>query len=92
MDSLIESGMIVVLALVFLVVETIVLLGWRRRRGGAIPLRSLLVNAGAGGSLMLALGAALVELGPAWVAAALLLSLGFHLADLAVRWERTPPA
>ena len=49
---------------------------------------SLLVNIGAGGSLMLALRANLTGAGWTWVAFFLVAALVFHVSDLLVRWER----
>lgn len=86
--SWIASGWIVVPAIAFVVLEIIGLVLYRRRTGRGVPPRSLLVNAGAGVSLMLALGAALRQDSPLVIAAALVGALVFHLADLAQRWRR----
>ena len=90
LEDLITSGRIVDIALTFLVVEVIAIFAVRRLTGGGVPMPSLLINAGAGGSLMLALRAALT--GPVWqtVAAFLVLALVFHVADVGRRWQ--PPA
>lgn len=96
-EQFILSGRIVDVALVVLVLE-VLWLSWRyRRTGRGLPPRLLFTNAGAGGSLMLALKAALTGAGWPWIAAALLASLGFHVADLNHRWTRaseasTPPS
>jgi hypothetical protein len=47
-----------------------------------------LLNAGAGGSLALALRAALTDSGWQWVTVWLLCALFFHTADLLRRWSR----
>ncbi len=83
-NFLVDSGLIVLIALAFLAVESLLLIAAKPRR---LATRTVLVNAGAGGSLMLALGASLRGLGAGWIAACLLLALVFHLADLAVRWR-----
>ena len=50
----------------------------------------LVTNAGAGGSLMLALKAVLTGADLAWILAALLASLAFHASDLYLRWSNAP--
>ena len=88
MQALIESGGIVDLILVLVALELAALwILWWRRGLGVSP-RSLVVNIAAGASLMLALRAALTGAGWQWVAAWLVASLVFHLADLAARWTR----
>ena len=88
LDSLIESGRIVDVMAAFVALEivTLILYWYRRRRG--VPPVPLLLNIGAGGSLMLALRAALSDGGSGAIAAWLLAALLFHLADLAQRWRR----
>ena len=88
LQELITSGRIVDLMIVFIVLEIIAVLAWRRLKGGAIPAVPLLVNIGAGGSLMLALRAELTGAGWQSVALFLLLALMFHVSDLALRWQR----
>lgn len=81
------SGRIVDLMLAVLVVE-VAWLAWRRHRhGGGLSLSSLITNAGAGGSLMLALKAVLTGAGLGWIVAALLASMCFHFSDLYLRWS-----
>lgn len=90
LEQFVMSGRIVDLMLAVLVIE-VAWLAWRRHRhGGGLPLISLVTNAGAGGSLMLALKAVLTNAGLAWILAALLASLVFHAADLYLRWTRAP--
>jgi len=67
---------------------------WRRSRRGVPPL-AVAANLLAGGGLLLALRVALATGGAApWVAPCLLLALGGHVADLALRWQagRASPA
>ena len=87
-DSLIRSGRIVELMGAFVALEIALLVAYWRRTGRGVPPRALLLNVGAGGSLMLALRAALVDAGTAAVALWLLAALVFHVADLAARWRR----
>ena len=74
----------------FILIEIVAIAVYRRLRGGAIPLLPLLVNIGAGGSLMLALRANLSGAGWEWVAVFLVAALVFHVSDLALRWQRGP--
>lgn len=86
LQNLVESGRIVDVMLVFLFVEIVVLSLIRQRRGGGIAPLPLIVNIGAGGSLMVALRFALS--GGSWqaVTACLLAALVFHVADIRLRW------
>ncbi len=87
LESVILSGRIVDLMLVFIALE-IVLFAWlRRHRRGAFGLPALLVNIGAGASLMLALRASLTQSDWHWIAVFLVAALVFHLADVAGRWR-----
>lgn len=88
LESLITSGQIVDIMVYFVIAEVLLLIVyWRWKRRG-VPTLALLVNVGAGGSLMLALGASLKGAGYTIVAFFLVSSLVFHLSDLAVRWKR----
>jgi hypothetical protein len=88
LQALIESGRIVDIVLAVLVAEVFLLALWHRRTGrGVAPLPAFL-NAGAGGSLALALRAALTDGGWQWITVWLLCALVFHSADLARRWSR----
>ena len=91
LQELVTSGRIVDLMIVFIVLEIAAVLGWRHFRGGAIPALPLLVNIGAGGSLMLALRAELIGAGWQSVALFLVLALVFHVSDLVLRWQRSEP-
>ena len=85
-EALILSGRIVDIMIVFIVIEIVLVEISRRMRGRGVGTLPLLVNIGAGGSLMLALRAALTGSGWQWVAVFLVSSLVFHVADLRVRW------
>lgn len=88
MAELIESGGIIDLMLLFVLIEVgALMLYWRRTGHGIAPI-SLLLNVGAGTSLMLALRAALTGSPWQWLAVWLVSSLVFHVADLAGRWHR----
>ncbi len=87
MQAIIESGDIVLIMLMVVAVEAIALILYFRRTGRGVQPLSLLLNLGAGGSLMLALGAALKGFGWSITAALLVLSGVFHLADLSRRWR-----
>jgi hypothetical protein len=89
-EQFILSGRIVDVALAVLVIE-VLWLSWRyRQTGRGLPPGLLITNAGAGGSLMLALKAALSGAAWPWIVAALLASLAFHVADLRHRWINAP--
>lgn len=88
LETLIESGRIVDIMVIFVTLELIVLLIYWRLKHRGVPALSLLANVGAGGSLMLALGAQLKGLGYLAVAACLVAALIFHVTDLALRWQR----
>lgn len=88
MQSLIESGRIVDIVLAVLVLEVILLAFWHRRTGRGVAPFPAILNAGAGGSLALALRAALTDGGWQWVTLWLLCALVFHSADLTRRWSR----
>lgn len=88
LESLIGSGRIVDIMVVFVVLEVLVLIMYWRRTGKGVATLPLLANVGAGGSLMLALGATLKGAAYPIIAAFLISSLIFHLSDLAIRWKR----
>jgi len=88
LESLINSGRIVDIMVLFVFVEVLALVAYWRVRQRGIPTIPLLANVGAGGSLMLALGASLKGAGHLVVALCLVAALVFHLTDLALRWKR----
>jgi hypothetical protein len=87
LQELIQSGRIVDVMLVFIALEIVMVLAIRRSRGGGVPALPLLINIGAGGSLMLALRVALTDGGWQTLTACLLAALVFHVLDLLARWE-----
>lgn len=88
LEALVTSGRIVDIALLVLAAEVVAIQLYRRRTGGGIPLVPMLMNLGAGGSIMLALRAALTDSGWTWVAVFLVTSLVFHVADQLLRWQK----
>lgn len=87
-SDIISSGRIVDIMVVFVIIEVVVLIFYWRRTGRGVPTVPLLANVGAGGSLMLALGATLKGFDAHVIALCLVSSLVFHLTDLAIRWKR----
>ena len=87
LESLIASGRIVDLMGAFILLEIVALMLYWRRTGRGVPPAPLLLNIGAGGSLMLALRAVLSGAGTPLVVLWLLSSLVFHVADLRQRWR-----
>ena len=87
LESLIASGRIVDLMLTVMAVEVLAVTIYRRLTGGGIAFVPLILNIGAGGSLMLALRATLTDAGIEMIAFWLLASLVFHVADQANRWN-----
>lgn len=85
---LFASGRIVDAILVLVALEALVLLGLRARWGLGPAPGALLSNLASGAALMLALRAALT--GAAWpgIAAWLVVALGAHLAEMALRFRR----
>lgn len=92
LEQLVTSGRIVDIMLAFVLAEIVLLLLIRRRTGNGIAPVALLTNIGAGGSLMLALRADLTGAGWIWIAGFLVAALVFHVADLALRWQRVAGA
>ena len=88
LEELVTSGRIVDVMLLFIVIEVAMILLIRRLTGGGIGAVPLLVNIGAGGSLMLALRADLTGAEWTWIAVFLVSALVFHVSDLAIRWQR----
>jgi hypothetical protein len=84
----IASGRAIDVILVLMAAEAVALYVHGRRTGRGIAGPDVLINLAAGGSLMLAVRAALTDAGPGWVAVCLLASLGAHAVDLKRRWRR----
>lgn len=85
MAALFDSGRIIDLILLFILVECVFLAVWRRP---ALRLVELLPNILSGAALMLAVRCALVGARWEWVALSLLGALLAHLADLGLRLRR----
>ncbi|MFK7914569.1 MAG: hypothetical protein AB8B93_11705 [Pseudomonadales bacterium] len=87
MQAIIESGAIVTVMLVFVAIEVVALIVYWRRTGRGIDPLSLVLNVGAGTSLMLALRSEILAHGWQTLAAWLICALFFHCADLLRRWR-----
>ncbi len=83
--DLVLSGRIVDIMLVLVALEVCAMLLFRGRRRAA-PLAPLLVNTGAGVSLMVALRFALTDSSWLLISACLFAALLFHVADVTLRW------
>ncbi len=92
LQGLIASGRIVDIMLVFVVLEVAALLVYRGVTGRGLGVAALLLNIGAGGSLMVALKLVFDDAPWQWIAAALLASLFFHASDIIYRWRTALPA
>ncbi|MFC6389785.1 hypothetical protein [Methylorubrum zatmanii] len=91
MADLFASGRIVDAILVLVLIETLALLGWRARFGGA-GTAALLCTLASGAALMLSLRAALTGADWSVVALWLTVSLVAHLGDLVLRFRRSGAA
>jgi hypothetical protein len=85
MEDLVSSGHIVDWILVFVGVEAVVLVAYRRMTGRGLKPRGILFMLLPGVCLLLAVHAALIAAGPVIVAGWLAAALVAHLADL---WQR----
>ena len=81
-DPLIVDAIIALVA-----IEGVVLVLWRARTGGGLPVMETLANLSSGAALLLALRMALTGAASASVLAVLSVALIAHVADLASRWE-----
>ena len=81
--------MIVDLILLFVVLEAVLLVAWRRRTGAGVAAADLLPNLVAGFCLLVALRTALGGGAWHWIAVALFGSLVAHVLDLRRRWQRS---
>jgi hypothetical protein len=84
--ELTASGALLDFALAVLVLEVLILLKLRRSRTPAPSARSLIANAGSGGSLILTARLALADAPPEALMGALLMALAFHSWDQWQRW------
>jgi len=87
MVSLLASGKVFLLVAGVQLLELLVLSIHHHLTGRGLPTRRLLPMLGAGIGLAAAALAAVAGVGPWLVAAALLVALSAHLADLAARWR-----
>lgn len=92
LESLIASGRIVDLMLLVIAVEVMALTAYRLSTGRGLTVPALLLNVGAGGSLMVALRFVLTDAGTLAVAGALVAALVFHVGDLRWRWQESAQA
>ena len=77
-------------AIVILVlVEGLILVAYRARTGGGLPVAGTLANLSSGAALLLALRMAISDALPISVLAFLSVALIAHAADLKSRWEAT---
>jgi CBS-domain-containing membrane protein len=86
-QSLVESGHIVDLMLIFVALEIAAITIIRYRRTGDLSLLTLIANIGAGASLMVALRISLTSGSWQGITVCLLAALVFHTMDIAFRWE-----
>ncbi|MEL7025157.1 MAG: hypothetical protein AAGL69_15585 [Pseudomonadota bacterium] len=70
-----------------IVLEVVALSVYRWRSGRGLTIPTIVCNAGAGGSLMVALKLVWIDAAWTWVALALVASLVFHTTDLVQRWR-----
>jgi hypothetical protein len=83
--SFFSSGRVVDAVLVFMLIELVVLASVRHRGAALFRPLDIAVNGGAGAALLLALRAALRNSQWQMISLWLLIALGFHLWDLALR-------
>jgi hypothetical protein len=76
---------------VLVVVEGVILVAYRARTGGGLPVAGTLANLSSGAALLLALRVALSDASATAVLALLSVALIAHVADLASRWEAASP-
>ena len=86
-ETLIESGRIVDLMLLFVAVEVVAIAVIRYRRTGSPSALPLIANIGAGASLMVALRISLTSGNWQGITVCLLAALVFHSMDIAFRWD-----
>ena len=87
MQQLVDSGRIVDLILLLIVIEVVVLGVIRDRRQSGPRWRELLPNLLAGAALLLALRSAITGATWPWIATWLAAAGMAHIADLRVRWQ-----
>ncbi|MEN7341657.1 MAG: hypothetical protein AAAFM81_01895 [Pseudomonadota bacterium] len=87
MADIIDSGQIVTIMLLVVALEIVALVAWRMVTGRGLRIPAVLLNIGAGGSLMVALKLKFAGASWQWLALSLIAALCFHVADLAWRWR-----
>ncbi len=87
MASLFQSGRVAYAILGFMGVEWMVLILVRNNGRPLFRSSEIVLNLAAGAALAMALRAALLASAWAYIACWLLIALGFHLGDLALRWS-----
>jgi hypothetical protein len=86
-ETLLETPLIAILLLSVLSVEALVLLVlWNKKFVGLPPLQ-IMTFLGAGAAFALALGCALGNAHPYWLAGCLVVAFILHLTDLLTRWQ-----
>jgi len=83
-----QSGLVIDLILVLVLIEAVLLWLFRRRTGRGPSMAGLLPTLASGALLLLALRMALVEARWIWIAGPLSLALVAHIVDLGLRWRR----
>ena len=89
MADFFSNGLVALVVFALMIVEGVVLAIVFRRTGKGIPPLSLLSSLTAGAGLVLALFASLTGVEWPWIAAALIVSLIGHVADVSMRWNAT---
>lgn len=72
---------------VLVVVEGLILVAYRTRTGGGLPVAGTLANLSSGLALLLALRMAISDASPTSILAFLSVALIAHAADLTTRWQ-----
>ncbi len=86
MAELFSSGVVAVIIFALMLIEGVALTLLFRRTGKGIAPFGFAWGLAAGAGLVLALFGALVGAHWQWIAAALVLSLAAHVADISLRW------
>lgn len=90
LQTLLTTPLVAWFLIAVLVLEAAILLAiWRWHKIGLPPVH-VVSFLGAGFAFALALGCALSDVAPIWLALSLLAAFGFHLADLFLRWQNAP--
>jgi hypothetical protein len=85
LEALFSNGVIVLIIVVFVVIEAVALVLYHRKTGRGLATIPMLANLAAGGCLMLAIRAALLD--QPWTSVGLLMALALiaHLVDFGAR-------